>query len=208
MHADERPQRPPPQGEERAITRELWLVRGPDPSEQDTELLHTLGAPGAGRGGFDWIAADARHQHESAAEIAAFQRQLRELTIRRAEIDAAQEEEDLRASREANKITEQEREKNTRQRSRTSTVRLLREIILLIALTWTLSILALTSIGIPITKLTPAAVLRDATNLVRDAETAIAGRHEPRTHEAPTAAVTINPILGQSRDVRWRATGS
>jgi hypothetical protein len=193
MHADETPQRSPLEREEGAVTRELWLVRDPLPLDmQDTELHDTLDtAAGKARRRFDWYGTDPHRPHESPAEIAAFQRRLRDITIRRAQTQAAQEEEDLRASRVANQLAEQARGKETRQRSRRSTVRLLREIVLLMALTWTIGLLILTSAGVPVTKLTPAAVMRDTTNLIKEFEASIGVRHPPPAHAAATAAVMV-----------------
>lgn len=192
MHADKTPQHSPPERQEGAVTRELWLVRDPLPlDEQGTEVHDTLGTAAGNPRRFDWYDTEPHRPHESPAEIAAFQRRLRDLTIRRVETQAAQEEEDLRASREVNRLVEQARGKDTGQRSRRSTVHLLREIVLLIALTWTVGLLILTSAGVPVTKLTPAAVTRDAINLIKGFETAIGVRHPPPAHTATTAAIMV-----------------
>jgi hypothetical protein len=193
LHADKTPQRSPPERQEGAVPRELWLVRDPLPlDEQGTEVHDTLGTAAGNPRRFDWYDTEPHRPHESPAEIAAFQRRLRDLTIRRVETRAAQEEEDLRASREVNRLVEQARGKDTGQRSRRSTVRLLREIVLLIALIWTVGLLILTSAGVPVTKLTPAAVTRDTINLIKRLETAIGVRHPPPAHAATTAAIMCN----------------
>jgi hypothetical protein len=192
VHADEAQERWPREDDGGAVTRDLWLVRDPLPShEQDTERLDTLNAahPQPPRR-FDWYGVDPGSPYESPAVIAEFQRRLRDISIRRADTQAAQEEEDLRASREANRLAEEARGKDTRQRSRASTVRLLRSIVLLIALTWTLTVLGLTSTGITVTKFTPANVIRDTSNLINSFETAVGlrhPRHAPATAIAPAA---------------------
>jgi hypothetical protein len=200
MQAGQRPERPASGGTERATTRELWLVREPLPSdEQDTEVLGTLGPPGAaGPRGFDWIGADERY--ESPAANAEFQRRLREIVVARADVRLAQEEENLRASREANRLTERALGKENGQRARASAVRLLRSVVLLIALTWSLAVLGLQSVGIPVANLTPAAVIRDATELVKGVETAIGIRH-PRPAHTATAA-KIGYLEAEGRDER------
>jgi hypothetical protein len=172
MHADEPPRRSPSERQEGAVTRELWLVRDSLPLDvQDTDTLGT--AAGKAHRRFDWYGIDPHRPHESPAQIVAFQQRLRDITIRRAETQAAQEEEDLRASRAANLLTERARGKDTGQRSRRSNVRLLREIVMLIALTWMIGLLILTSTGVSVTKLTPAAVMRDTTDLIKGLEAAI-----------------------------------
>ncbi len=184
MHADQRPERSPPTGEQKADTRDLWLVRDLPPShEQDTEILETLNrsSPPSQRR-FDWYGTDPSQPYASPTASAEFQQRLREITIRRAEAQAAQEEENLRASKEANRLIEQARDKDTRERSHRSTVHLLRSIALLIALTWTLTLLGLTSVGVRVTKFTPAAALRDATMLIKTFETAAGIRHHPHAH--------------------------
>jgi hypothetical protein len=158
----------------------------------DSELHDTLGtAAGKARRRFDWYGTDPYQPHQSSAEIAAFQRRLRDIAITRAETQAAQEKEDLRASREANRLAEQARGKDTGQQSRKSTVRLLREIVLLVALTWMIGLLILTSAGVSVTKFTPATVIRDTTNLIKGLEVAIGVRHPPPAHPAATTAVMV-----------------
>jgi hypothetical protein len=191
MQAGQRPERPASDGTERATTRELWLVREPLPSdEQDTEVLGTLGQTDGPRPrNFDWIGADERY--ESPVATAEFQRRLREIVVARAGVRLAQEEENLRASREANRLTEQALGKENGQRAHASAVRLLRSVVLLIALTWSLALLGLQSAGIPVANLTPAAVIRDAIELVNGVETAIGIRHPRPTQTA--AAAKIRP---------------
>jgi hypothetical protein len=146
--------------------------------------------------GFDWYGSDP-HGSQSSAEIATFQRRLRDLTIRRTEIQADQEDENLRASREANRLVEDARRKDTGQRSRRTTVRLLRDIVLLIALIWTVGLLILTSFGVTVTKFTPAAITRDTTNLINGIETAIGVRHPPSAPAPATATIAHqSPLKG------------
>jgi hypothetical protein len=189
VQADETQGRRPREDDGGAVTRDLWLVRDPLPShEQDTERLDTLhvARPQPPRR-FDWYGVDPGSPSESPVVNAEFQRCLRDISIRRAETQAAQEEENLRASREANRLAEEARGKDTRQRSRTSTVRLLRSIVLLVALTWTLTILGLTSTGVPVTKFAPTTFIRDTSNLIKSFETAIGLRHSRHLQAAATA---------------------
>jgi hypothetical protein len=195
LHADKTPQRSPSERQEGAVTRELWLVRDPLPlDEQDTEVHDTLGTAAGNPRRFDWYDTEPHRPHESPAEIAAFQRRLRDLAIRRVEIQVTQEEEDLRASREVNQLVEQARSKDTGQRSRSNTVRLLREIVLLVALIWTVGLLILTSAGVPITELTPTAITRDTIKLIKGFETAIGVRHAPPAHAAATTLIMVQLV--------------
>ncbi len=182
----------PPQAYERAITRELWLVRDPSPiGEETTEILgETSQVP---RRRFDWIDAPTPCAHyESPAVIAEFQRRLRDAATRRAEVQAALDEENLRASRVANRLSEEALGKEMKQRSRASTVRYLRSIVLLVALTWMLATLGLSTIGRPVNQLTPGAAIRDATKLIDGVETAIGVRYPARQAGTPaTAEATI-----------------
>ena len=204
MHADETQGRWPREDDAGAVTRDLWLVRDPLPShEQDTERLNALKAadPQPPRR-FDWYGVDPGSPYESPAVIAEFQQRLRDISIRRADTQAAQEEEDLRASREANRLMEEARGKDTRQRSRASTVRLLRSIVVLIALTWTLAVLGLTSAGITVTQFTPANVIRDTSNLIDGFETAVGLRHPG--HATATASAPNAPYpVAVPRHSRW-----
>jgi hypothetical protein len=176
MHPDESSERSSPKDRQRAITRELWLVRDHSIDEEITGALgETSQLP---RRRFDWIDAPTPYaHHESPAVVAEFQRRLRDAATRRAELQVALDEEGLRASRVANRLNEEALSKETKQRSRASTVRYLRSIVLLIALIWMLAILSLSTIGRPVNQLTPGAVIRDATKLIDGVETAIVTRH-------------------------------
>ncbi len=160
MHPGKSSERTSPEASQQAITRELWLVRGPSLEEETTELLgETSQVP---RRRFDWIDAPTPYaHHESPAAIAGFQRRLRDAAATRAELRVALGEEDLRASRVTNRLNEEALSKEMRQRSRASTVRYLRSIVLLVALTWMLVVLSLSTIGRPVSQLTPGAVIRD-----------------------------------------------
>jgi hypothetical protein len=176
MHPGKKSERTSPEASQQAITRELWLVREPSTDEKTTELLgETCQVP---RRRFDWIDAPTPYaHHESPAVIAEFQRRLRDIAVRRAELQAALGEEDLRASRVANRLNEEALGNEMKQRSRASTVRYLRSIVLLLALTWMLVVLSLSMAGRSVSQLTPGAVIRDGTKLIEGVETASSLRH-------------------------------
>lgn len=183
MHPGETPERYPPDARERAITRDLWLVR--DKGDANAGLPDRLGQTGDSPSrGFEWIGAPAEHAlYASPAVIAEFQQRLRDASIRSAEVQVEQEEEELRASRETNRLNEEAFDKQIKQGSRSSAVRFLRSVVLLMALTWMLVILALSSVGAPVAgQITPGAVIRYATKLIDGVEAAIGVRHTPR-HE-------------------------
>jgi hypothetical protein len=194
MHADEQPQRSPPEVEEGATTRELWLVRG----SEHTPPSRAFDLPGPGHNDYELISADKRRRTESPAEIAAFQRRLRELEVERAETQAAREKEELRAVRERNRTIEEREKKEVRQDSRARAVALLRSIVLLIGLMWAVTCLLLVSNNISVSKITPDAVFSDIRNLITSAEAADSGlRRPPPTastlahtpeHKTPTAS--------------------
>jgi hypothetical protein len=188
MHPGENSE-PSPQAQ-RAITRELWLVRDPSIDDETAEILGESSQ--VSRRGFDWIDIPTPYaHHESPAVIAEFQRCLRDAAARRAELQVALDEEDLRASRVANRLNEEALSKAMKQRSRASTVRYVRSIVLLVALAWMLAFLCLSTIGRPVNQLTPGALIRDATKLIDGVEAAIGVQHPAPPAGGATAEATI-----------------
>lgn len=183
MYPGETPERYSPDARERAITRDLWLVR--DKGDANPGLSDRGGEAGDGSSrGFEWIGTPAEHaQYASPAVIAEFQQRLRDASIRSAEVQVEQEEEELRASRETNRLNEEAFEKQIKQVSRSSAVRFLRSVVLLMALIWVLVILGLSSGDAPVAgQIAPGAVIRYATKLIDGVEAAIGVRHTQR-HE-------------------------
>ncbi len=187
MYPGESPERYPPDARERAITRDLWLVR--DKGDANAGLPDRLGEAGDGRG-FEWIGVPAEHaKYASPAVTAKFQQRLRDASIRSAEVRVEQEEEELRTSRETNRLNEKAFDKQIKQGSRSSAVRFLRSVVILMALIWMLVILGLSSVGSPAAgQITPGAVIRYATKLIDGVEAAIGVRHTPRHEPAARLA--------------------
>jgi len=170
MHFEERAK--PPSDADRV----LWLVRGDDAPHADA------GNDGAAGRTFEWY-----QSYESPSEIAAFQREMRALAVRHATAVVEQEEESVRASRVANRIAENDWGKSSAQRSRRSTVRFVRSVVILVALTWALTLGALESVGVHASGISPGAVFHGAVNLIRDAETAVGERGTQQSSAQPAA---------------------
>jgi hypothetical protein len=171
-----------PDGDARAITRDLWLVRDPDlAGEGGTECQRVDEAGGVRPSrGFEWIGApDAAARYESPKAIAQFQERLREAAVRHAELEVAQRGEDLRATERANRLEAEGLSRDIKQRSRSSTVRLLRNIVVLVALTWMLTLICLSTLESSVAvRLTPGALVHRATQFIESlGETASGGGH-------------------------------
>jgi hypothetical protein len=110
---------------------------------------------------------------ESERMAAHFRLRMAEASARRAEVALQREEAELRAAKANIRLSEQAQRQEIRQRGRTGRVAYIRSVVLLVALTWALAIVALSSAGSPLAgRITPQGLIRSAESLLRAAEAA------------------------------------